>query len=236
MKILQKISYAMWAVPFLFFMVGYAGAYFYMQKKSVEVPSIMGLTVQEAVGVLARHNMAMRLRAEKEDEQFPEGTILQQVPAAYQRVRPQQSIFVTIAKAPQKILAPDFFHKDSSTIERNAAHLKIATKQIQLKSRYPKNLCFAQSVTPGQPLERLKMIAYISAGDDELVIMPNVVGLPLDQAQDFFKRSGVQVQVVGLDGPRLPTDRVTIVEQNPMVGTIIDLAKFKHVHLQVGLQ
>lgn len=235
MKILQKISYVSWAVPFVLFMAGYALAYFYMQKQSVVVPSIMGLTIQEAAGVLARHNMAMRLREEKEDEQFPEGTILQQVPAAYQRVRPQQQIFVTVAKAPQKILAPDFLHKDSIAVERTAAHVKITTKQIQLKSRYPKNLCFAQSVTPGQPLERLKMIAYISAGDDELVIMPNVVGLPFDQVQDFFKRSGVQVQVVGLDQIQI-RDKAVVVEQNPMAGTIIDLTKLKHVHVQVGVR
>lgn len=232
MKILQKISYVSWVVPFVLFMVGYAFAYFCMQKKSVMVPSIMGLTVQEAAGVLARHNMAMRLREEKEDEQFPEGTILQQVPAAYQRVRPQQQIFVTVAKAPQKILAPYFLHKDSMAVERSAAQVKITTKQIQLKSRYPKNLCFAQSVTPGQPLERLKMIAYISAGDDELVIMPNVVGLPLDQVQDFFKRSGVQVQAVGLDDQIQSRDKAVVVEQNPMAGTIIDLTKLKQVHLQ----
>ncbi|MBX9831244.1 PASTA domain-containing protein [Candidatus Babeliales bacterium] len=234
MKIFKQLSYYIWALPFILFIFGYALAYFFMHNKTVEVPNVMGSTVQEAIGVLARHQLAVRLFAEKEDDQFPEGTILQQAPAAYQRVRPNQQIFVTIAKKPQQSLAPDLLNKDSGTIERQAAQAKMNIKQVSLASRYPKNACFAQSVSPGQPLERLKMTAYISAGDDELVLMPNVVGLPLVAVQEFFKRSNIDVQIVGQDVALNAQQQLKVVEQKPMAGTIVDLTKLKQVHLQVG--
>ncbi|MBY0353192.1 PASTA domain-containing protein [Candidatus Babeliales bacterium] len=233
MKIFKQLSYYIWALPFIFFVLGYTVAYFFMQQKTVEVPSVMGSNVQEAVSVLARQQLALRLLAEKEDDQFPEGTILQQAPAAYQRVRPNQQIFVTIAKKPPQSLAPDLLNKDSLALERQAAQAKVTIKQVLLASRYPKNACFAQSVSPGQPLDRLKMTAYISAGDDELVLMPNVVGLTLVSVQEFFKRSNIDVQVVGQDAQPVVQEQLKIVEQKPMAGTIVDLTKLKQVHVQV---
>lgn len=235
-KLIKQTKSYLWLIPFVGFMFGYYLSYYFLQRADLVTPNIMGKNIQEAMAVLAQQKLGLRLLAERDDTARPEGTILEQIPQPDQKIRPNQNIFVTVARRPTAVLTPDFNEKKIKEVQEIAKKAGLELKTVLLKSNYPDNTCIAQYPEPNTELANKKVIVYLSAGNDLLYVMPNLTNQTLAGLEDFFKRHD-NIQKTLLHVREVDPEHVCIsckvVDQSPAAGSIIDQGKPLTLTLQM---
>jgi beta-lactam-binding protein with PASTA domain len=217
----------LWAVPFLGFIAGYYISYFFFLRIDIDTPNLIGKTVQESLEILSLQRLSLRLMAEREVPNRPEGTILEQIPGPSQRVRPNQNVFVVVAKKRSQLYAPDFVTKSYKEVMDEGARFGVDIEPVHLKSNYPKHRAIAQIPEVGQKLSHRKMIIYFSSGNDSLYVMPQCKGRAVIEVEAFSRAFNCKVETVHAHA--MPSDHdcryCRIVDQIPEAGTIIDTSK-----------
>jgi beta-lactam-binding protein with PASTA domain len=225
-----------WVVPFLLFLFGYIGTYLFLQQESIVTPNVIGKSLQEAVVLLSKQRLGVRLVREQEDSSIPEGTIMDQIPRSNNKIRPNQNIFVTISKKPSLFLAPTFLGCNIKDIQAKSFKGDIDLLGIHCFGEYSANICFAQYPKPGQLLSRKFIVAYVSRGSFPLYIVPNFKGLSVSQVKDFLRLEDGQLEIVHLQEVLNSHTCVNcyVIDQRPIAGSIISLDKPFQIQVQVG--
>jgi len=234
-KILTFFASHLWLVPFIGFLVGYNFTHYFFQRNDLVTPNVIGKNLQSAVALLSQQRLGVRLLAERDDTARPEGTILEQIPQADQKIRPNQSIFVTVSRRPTPRVAPDLSEKKLPDIEEQIKKMGLDLKVIYLKSNYPKHSCVAQYPLAGHELVTKKITVYLAHGNDQLSIMPDLSNKTLLELEDFFQKNNVEKSVFHAHEVHEThtCGQCRIVDQSPAAGSIIDITKTLSLNLQV---
>ena len=153
----------LWLLPFLCFLLTYGILHKIFSKNPFQTPSVVGKQLPEALSILSPHTLNVRLCAITENNDVPEGTVLNQHPPAHHSIRPYQTVFLTISKRQQKMTAPDLTHLSRDTITSLLEQHGISVKWYELSSPLPRHHCIAQSPHAHELLDEDKrMIAYVS--------------------------------------------------------------------------
>lgn len=217
----------LWAVPFVGFIVGYYVSYFLFLRIDIETPNLIGKNVQESLELLSLQRLSMRLMAEREVPNRPEGTVLEQIPGPAQRVRPNQNVFVVIAKKRSQLHAPDFVTKAYKDAIDEAGRFGVDVEPIYIRSSHPKHTAIAQYPEAGQKLSCRKVTIYFSSGTEQLYIMPQCNGRAVVEIESFARAFNCKVEAAHAHA--MPTDHdcryCRVVEQVPEAGSVIDISK-----------
>ena len=209
-----------------------------MQKDEVITPNVIGKSLQESVAVLSHNNLSVRLLHEQEDAVLPEGTILDQIPKPYQKVKPNQNVFVTVSKRESLMQVPDFGGQQHDAIVAMAAKRGIELKAFFVASNLPKGRCIAQYPQAREDFERKRMTVYLSATQSPLYIMPSLKDQPVKEAEEFLTAANFSVEI--LHDKEVAQDHQCtschVVDQQPQAGAIVDLSRKITVQLQAYLQ
>ena len=232
------MRYFSWVTPFFCFVVGYCLVYFFIQRKSVVTPDVVGKSLQECISILANDQLSVRLLRVREDSILPEGTIINQTPLPQQKIRLNQSIFVTVAKKPKPVLASNFVGDNHFDIIVKASKEGLSAQFLGIESDFPRNKCIAQTPVEGGEIVNKKMIFYISLGNSLLYVVPDFRGALFKTVEQYLKDSNVTVEVFGASSIDRTSfeDILKIVDQNPMAGSIVDLRKMLSIQFQVSLE
>jgi serine/threonine-protein kinase len=188
--------------------------------------------MHDAIKILSADKLNVRILAEKEDPDSPEGIIISQTPAQGKKIKPQQSVFLVITRKPPRIQAPSLCGLPLEDAKKKAAQARIALQTHAIESSYPKDNVIAQNKLPGEELIDKTMTLSVSAGDTPLRIMPDLRGKKAEEVVRFLKPFNIKVEVTHPDQEK---DHVCssclIIDQRPHVGSIIDLAKAPVVQL-----
>lgn len=228
-------SRVVFIIPFVGFIIGYFMTYWFMQKTAIPTPNIIGKSLQESVSVLSKNCLGVRLLREQEDAVLPEGTVLDQIPRPYQRVRPNQNIFVTVSKKEGQVQVPDFWGQKHEEMLETAKKRGITIRAFFIPNTFAKNCCVAQYPQVNQLFTQKKLLAYFSMGPESLYVMPSLKGCIVKDIRDFFEQHNVAFEVFH-DKTMAPDHECLsckIVEQRPTAGSIIDLQRKFVVQLQV---
>lgn len=236
----MKLSNYFWLLPFFCFFAGYFVLQRMYNVDQLEAPALIGKQLQDAIAELSVHNLNIRLIDQKEDPDLPQGTILSQIPAAGQKIKPHQALHVVISKQQQKKVCPTLIGKTPGEIEAELADLKIRNKSYLVTSSLPINTCIAQFPSAGKVLDEPRVITYLSAGNDKPILMPNLKGKSAFQATEFFKQHPQTIKLEIIHADPQPSDHICgdqciIVDQRPLAGSIehLDPKKPLLVQLQV---
>jgi beta-lactam-binding protein with PASTA domain len=217
----------LWAVPFFGFIVGYYVSYFFFQRIDIETPNIIGKSVQESLEILSLQRLSLRLMAEREVPNRPEGTVLEQIPSPLQNVRPNQNVFVVVAKKRSQLYTPDFVAKKYKDVADEGARFGVDIEPIYLKSNYSKHTAIAQYPETGQKLTHRKVTVYFSSGSDVFYVMPQCKGRAVTEVEAFAR--GFNCKIESVHGHAMPSDHdcryCRVVDQYPEAGAIIDFSK-----------
>jgi len=237
-KIINQTKFFLWIIPFLFFFFGYVFSHFYLQKGSITIPSIIGKNLEQALHELSKYHLSLRLLREKEDALLPEGTIIEQVPASFGKARHNQQIFVTISKRPGQEKMPALVNLNRVYVAKICEEQKLLYKEIYLPSPYPEDACYAQSLQAGKPLEYDRPVVYVCKHIEKQCVMPEFYGKTLGEVKQFLVDHDIQVDVFGRALPYITVENenVLVIDQTPVVGSIIDLKKLRYVQLQVDVE
>lgn len=235
----MKIKNYLWALPFFSFLAGY----FVLERMSrvaqLDTPAIIGKQLQQAVAELSDNNLNLRLIAQKEDPDLPQGTILSQTPAPGQKIKPHQALYVVISKQPEKIAAPLLLNKHDNAIQKELEALGIRNKTYRLPSNRPSGTCIAQLPTPGNQVADEKITTYLSAGNNRPSLVPNLKGKPAPEVLEFLQQYKIEVKIMHSskqDKNHLCDTDCIISDQRPLAGSLVTLDEEKPllVQLQVG--
>jgi beta-lactam-binding protein with PASTA domain len=232
---MKKIGFY-WIFPFLGFISGYVGCYFFMRQEATIMPNVIGRSLQDGVAILSKHRLGTRLMREQEDASMPEGIILDQIPRSDHKIRLNQSVFVTISKKPSVFQAPNFIGSNIKDVQTRASRNDIEILNVNLFSLYPNNSCFAQYPKAGVQLARRKLVILTSKGLFPLVIVPSFKGFLVEQVKDFLRKSDVQYDIEhsGSVSEAHVCNLCHVVDQRPIPGSIVSLEQPVQIHLQVS--
>lgn len=232
-----KLQSLLWMVPFVCFLGGYQLLRIFTHREIIETPAVVGLHIADAIKIFSRFNLNTRILTEKEDLDLPEGIIISQSPAAGQKVKAHQSIYLVSTRHPAKPQAPRLEGLTLSQAQAVAKQENIRLKTAFLESNALQNKCFAQNVRAGEELESKNILAYFSTGTTSVRILPDLKNRLVSDVLPFLKNYAIDTVVTHAHGSPDDAEHVCdaclVTEQRPLAGTLVDLKKPLTVHLTV---
>lgn len=221
----RKSAYAAVALLLFYLLLDWAIMPLYTrQYQSIDVPDV----INQPYNAAERRLRDLGLRAVKGSEQFDEhvaaGDVLFQVPEAGIPVKKGRRIYLTVSRG-QKILT---MPKLVGLSERDArfamqeADLQPGHVDYRTDEFYPEGVVCAQSVTPGADVRygtRIDLAVSVGIEPSEYIV-PETVGLSLDQALQLITRAGLVKGQISEQrtGKLLPN---TVISQSIEAGTVV---------------
>ncbi|MBA3954767.1 PASTA domain-containing protein [Candidatus Dependentiae bacterium] len=233
-----KLQSFLWMLPFICFLSGYQLLRVFTHREIIETPAVVGLHVADAIKIFSRFNLNTRILTEKEDSDLPEGIIISQAPAAGQKVKAHQSIYLVATRHPAKPQAPRLEGLTLSQAQAAAKQSDVRLKTAFIESNALQNKCFAQNVRPGEELESKNILAYFSAGTTSIRILPDLKNRKVSEVLPFLKNYGIETVVAHANPSNADLEHTCtsciVTEQRPLAGTLVDLKKPLKVHITVA--
>jgi beta-lactam-binding protein with PASTA domain len=220
----------LWLTPFISFLIGYQLLNVIYTVRKMPTPSLVGKQLSDAIKIVSKHNLNLRIITEKIDSDLPENTILTQTPA-YQNIKQNQAIFVVVSKRPSAKITPNLCGYSKELVKEKLAKQYLKSKNYYLPSTAPKGNCICQIPSAKQELKTNKILTYISTGNIDLVIMPSFIDKELDKIEDFLTLLNIKINISRLVNKYKPHN--IVIDQKPTAGSIINLSKLNQVHLYI---
>lgn len=234
-KIYEFVTQFTFLFPFFAFCIGYVSLQFFITEQLVQTPNLIGKDILQATKLCSQLKLNLRIIAEKEMSDATPGTVITQNPLQQSYIKSHQSIFITITKLPEPILAPSITKKSIEDIEKICADKGIKNRLYILPSNLPYGQCFAQIPYENQPLVSKKMNAYISSGQENQYLFPDFSNLALHDVIAFLQDKNITFDVFYKDQKIIAhyKKNYTISYQKPLAGSLITLNNKLYVQLQV---
>jgi serine/threonine-protein kinase len=166
-----------------------------------KLPDVTGKSVDEATAELTAAKLATDVAAQVFDEVQPEGTVMSwTVPAqpglkAGMEVIQQTVVALTVSKGPKPRIVPQLIGLDPAAAQAaaEALQLKLERDVDRFSNDVPAGIVLDQSQPAGSEIPRgATMVIAVSKGPD-LVDVPSLDGLTIDQIRDTLAAAGLQV-------------------------------------------
>ena len=212
-----------WLLPFIFFILGYYASYKFFYIKSITVPNIIGRSLEDGLEAASRDGLGVKVIQTKEGIEFPEhGLVIDQIPRGGSKLRVSFPLKIIVAKKSKPKLALECLGKGQKQISNITAKEGIKVKLYFVESNLNKGTCIAQSPCAGEPIDKY-MIIYLSSGGHGLHTVPDLYGMPLEEAKDILKKFNLKFKTFYKNSNKCKHCKV--VEQNPVKGSLIDVKK-----------
>lgn len=202
----------------------------------VEVPSLVGKQLYEAVSLLSASSLAPRMVLEKEDAHVPAGTVLQQKPAPGTKVRANHIVSLVLAKAPGLSKMPLATGKQVDEIASPLQADGMRVRVYEIDALVPQGMCVAQWPSVGQPLEKTStVILYRAKTTLKPVLMPDFRGQSIECVKELCESRPVAYQV--FHSHTVPQGHVCttckVIDQRPLPGSLITPHPTKPILIQL---
>lgn len=228
------VTFLIVLAPFGLFLAGYTGAYFFLQKSYVVVPSLLGKTVREGALLLGERGLFLAILKEQEDSLLPDGTIVHQLPLPGQQSKFQKPVYVTVIKKSEAKRAPAFFGLNKQELEELAKKTHLKINRVSFPASYSRGVCFAQAPMQGEVVPEGVVTVYVAEGGRQLRMVPDVRGLIYEEAGGLLTKAGISYELINVgDEGELDLPEHKIVDQIPRFGFFMDTEKSLHLKLQL---
>ena len=190
-----------------------------LRSREVQVPALVGHTVNEATQSLLDVGLALRVDDNRRvSDTIPAGRIMQQDPPAGVQARQQRSIHVWVSAGPRTVTVPALVGQTERTARINLQQDGIEVSSVsEFRSPdYPADTVVAQDPPPDSRAPSVALL--INRGEQTVsYVMPDVIGMDGERAAAALRARGLRVSIVGSQPyPDVPAG--TIVRQQPAGG------------------
>ena len=223
-------------LPFLFFILGYYSLSWLAYVNKVPMPSVVGLSLTEAMTQFSAAQLNVRVLGFKEEPESVPGTIVQQIPAVGSFIKPHQRVFVVVAKLPEKPCVPNFVGLSLDEAKQVAKKQGIQLKQHEISSAtYSKNSVIAQSPHEGALFEQKVVHIYVCSGEETMMLFPHFSGQAVSAVQDFCAKQGLSLEITYASAwdERYGYDQCVAKQQRPFAGALVDMKKPVQVQISI---
>lgn len=193
-KIIAVVSALIVAV--VIFVVGTKVKGLFSSPGEVEMPYLVGLTQEIAQEKMDEQGLILKVREEKFDEKYKEGTIIWQSVAEATKVKSGFTIEVDISKGYKFIEMPDLSGKNTAEANTIITQLGLLPGEVKTEaSDKPEGIIISQFPAANERIKEGTPVDYVlsQGSDQEKVMMPNLVGLTLDQAKKQLAKEGLSI-------------------------------------------
>jgi beta-lactam-binding protein with PASTA domain len=96
-------------------------------------------------------------------------------------------------------------------------------------------MCFAQSPQPDEPLEKNRVILYVSSGNNKPIIWPDFIGQSIETVTTLLDMHSIKPYIID-DTIHSHTNKERIViDQRPLAGTLLTLDEKKPLSVQLRI-
>lgn len=232
----KLLTQSLFFTPFICFFIGYFVISHYFFATKIIVPSLIGKQLSDCAPSLAQQKLSLRFLSEREEPNLPEGTIIEQIPAAGQTIRPQQQILIITTKKPQAPTAPRCCGLDLETITQQVQKQGLTIQQCNLPHK-KEGICYAQSPTEGQPINNKTITIGTGKYEPNFVIMPNLYEQSVEQICKLLKNTAFKLEIFYHHqkvAPHLCQEYLCI-NQNPIAGSLLNNSKSGTIQIEIGL-
>lgn len=225
----MRFGTRVWGLGKLLFLIGALGATYLLffgismrvalRSREVEVPNLVGRTVNEATQTLGELNLGLRVDPnERPDDTVPAGRIMQQDPPPEVPARQQRTIRVWVSSGPRSTSVPLLVGQTERTAQMRVQQdgLEIDSVSEFRSPDYPADSVVAQD--PPSDTRAPTVSVLLNRGEQATTyVMPDVIGMDGGRAADALRRAGFRVSIVGSQPyPGVPPG--TVVRQQPPGG------------------
>ena len=225
----MRLGTRVWSVGKFFLLVGALGATFFLffgiamrvalRSREVEVPPLVGLTVNQATDTLAALGLGLRVDDNRRvDAKVPLGHVMQQDPGAGMRARRQRTIRVWVSSGPRVTKVPALVGQSERTAQMRLSQdgVQIGTLSEIRSADYPAETVVSQNPPPASSAAEVSLL--LNRGEQATTyVMPDLIGMDGDRAAEAMRSRGFRVTIVGTQSvPGIPTG--TIIRQQPAGG------------------
>ena len=225
----MRLGTRVWSLGKLFVLLGALGLTFViffglgmrvaLRAREVEVPALVGRTVNEATQQVADLGLGLRVdENQRNDDTVPAGRIMQQEPAPGSRARSQRTIRVWVSAGPRANIVPSLVGQSERTAQMRLEQDGLAVGSVtEFRSPdYPANAIVAQN--PAAQSRAPDVSLLINRGEEATTyVMPDVIGMDGERAAAALRARGLRVTIVGSQPyPGVPAG--VVVRQQPPGG------------------
>lgn len=226
---LTLLSSRVWSLGKFFVLMGALGLTFLvffgvsmrvaLWARDVQVPSLVGRTVNEATAALADRDLALRVEEnQRPDDTIEVGKVMQQEPEAGVTSRRQRTVRVWISSGPKRTIVPPLVGQNERAAQSSLQQQGVVVSSVSefRSSDYPADVVVAQD--PAATSRAPEVSILLNRGElSTTYVMPDVIGVDGERAADELRRQGFRVSIVGTQPyPGVPPG--TVVRQQPPGG------------------
>jgi eukaryotic-like serine/threonine-protein kinase len=187
--------------------------------RDVQVPSLVGRTVNEATAALADRDLALRVEEnQRPDDKIEVGKVMQQEPEAGVTSRRQRTVRAWISSGPKRTIVPPLVGQNERAAQSSLQQQGVVVSSVSefRSSDYPADVIVAQD--PAATSRAPEVSILLNRGElSATYVMPDVIGVDGERAADALRRQGFRVSIVGTQPyPGVPPG--TVVRQQPAGG------------------
>ncbi|TDE26886.1 PASTA domain-containing protein, partial [Nonomuraea mesophila] len=197
--------------------VGLTGWYF-SQSDPVIVPDLVGKDMAIAEKNAAALGLVVRTGDGEHDEKVAAGLVLRTDPAAKSEVDDGTTITLVPSLGPKRVIVPNVagMTENDARVALADADLTVDSVKRLANKEVERDKVIRTSPQVGEKVKQgAKIDVFVSAG----LVMPDVGGMPKDQAAGHLSGQGFQVQVNEVDDDAEPC---TVIAQEPKAKAEVD--------------
>ncbi|MFF4191742.1 Stk1 family PASTA domain-containing Ser/Thr kinase [Nonomuraea sp. NPDC001831] len=192
--------------------------WYFSQTKYVQVPDLVGQNMVVAERTATGKGFKVNKVAGEYDEDTPEGLVLRTDPEGKTELESGSTITLVPSLGPKRVIVPSVrgLTSDEARIKIAEAGLTVGSVKRLPNGEVERNKVIRSSPEAGEKVkEGAKVGIFVSAG----MVMPDVTGMPKDEAAAYLGGQGFQVQVNEVDDDAEPC---TVIAQAPKAKSEVD--------------
>jgi len=200
----------------------------------VTVPSLTGMTIDDATKRLEKTGFKLKQGAARPSEGAPAGSIIEQDPLGGTVARPGTTVSVVTSAGQREAVVPETRGMSRRDAERALEQAGFSVGSVtQQSSDSARGTVLASTPAAGDKVAAGVVTLVISSGPAS-VTLPNVVGRSYADARSALEQIGLAVSGSGLDSASTEPAG-TVVSQSPSAGRTIPSGTTVQLRLSAGI-
>ncbi len=224
-RLFRPLSIVLVLLLALFFLVDNVVMPRYVQQgKTTKVPNVFGLSVEEAIRILSDSGLVGKKSEERQDKQYPVGTVAMQNPLPGTEVKFGRGVYLTMSGGEPQAMVPTLRGRSvrDATLALERVGLSIGSIRYEVSSGFPVNTIIEQEIRESTNVtvgSTVNIVVSQGAGREQVPV-PEVTKKSLADGERLLLQAGLRIGNVVYQSNQdlLPN---TILEQYPRAGEMV---------------
>jgi serine/threonine-protein kinase len=181
------------------------------QNAPVAVPPVAGIKESLAVDKIREAGLVPQVARDFSDE-VQKGVVIDQSPAAGERVAKHSNVDITVSKGKETVTVPSVIGKNRDDAISTLVNAGLDPRAFPVASNKPVDTVTGQDPPAGKVVEKGSRVRINYSSGPAEVDVPSVIGLQFDQASSALQAQGFAVARTNVDSER---PKGEVVDQSP---------------------